>query len=336
MFYKRGKTAKFFIYILTVIISILCVGCDQDELPPIKQIGVHNDFSVNYIDVGQGDCIFIRLPDGKNLLIDCGINDVYAENRNRIMDILNAYSVNTIDYFILTHPDLDHIGNAKDIINKFNIKTMYLPHVADSLMSNFEHYQSVLELIESKQIQSVTSDYSCAIQTENYVFAFLSPVPKGIDGSSYSVLENTLFPTDRQINDLSPIIYFECFGKKFVFTGDASSTQEKIVINNYSVGLYDLILKNNGINIDLKNVDYLKVSHHGSDDATCREFISLLQPKNFIISVGKENFYGHPKTEVLELILTMCPESKVYRTDQVGTISVHKDKQNKIVVSTAK
>ena len=336
MFYERNKVYVFVICIITLILSIFNVGCASDNLPPIKEGEVYKDFSVNYLDVGQGDCIFIRLPDGKNFLIDSGLNDENSENSKFIINFLKRYSVSKIDYFVLTHPDLDHIGNAKDIINNFSIGTIYLPIISQKLMSNFEHYKMLLDLIEQKQINSVISDYFCAIKGEEYAIAFLSPATKGLNDSSYSELDNTLNPTDRQINDLSPIIYFECFDNRFVFTGDASNIQERIVLKNYDVGLYDWFSTTYGIDINLEDIDYLKVSHHGADGATCEEFISLLNPKNFIFSVGKENFYGHPKTEVIERILGFCPNSLMYRTDQVGTISVHKDKQNKIVVSTTK
>lgn len=336
MFYKRRKVAICIINAIAIILSIFIVGCVKEDLPPLKQVPVYKDFSVNFIDVGQGDCIFIRLPDGKNLLIDCGLNDEHLQNSKLIVEILKSYSVKSVDYFILTHPDLDHIGNAKDIVNNFSIGTIYAPYVSQDLMDNFDYYKVFLDLVEQKKINLQTSDYTCAIKGENYALAFLSPVSKGVNGSSYGELESTLYPTDRQINDLSPIIYFECFNKRFVFTGDASGTQENIVIENYKVGMYDLLFKDKGIKVNLENIDYLKVSHHGSEDATKEDFICLLKPKNFIISVGKENFYGHPKTEVIERILEFCPESKIYRTDQVGTITIHKDNKNDIVVSTAK
>ncbi len=336
MIYKRRKIAITIINVIAILFSIFCIGCLKDDVPPIKQIDVYKDFSVNYIDVGQGDCIFIRLPDGKNLLIDSGLNDTYGENSKYVKHVLNRYSVSKIDYFILTHPDLDHIGNAKEIINDFSIGTIYLPLIPEVLITSFEHYQGLLELVKEKQINKVISDFSCFIKGENYSLVFLSPVPKGLNGSSYSELENTLYPTDRQVNDLSPIIYFECFDKRFVFTGDASSSQEQIVLKNYDVAIYDALFKPVGINVNLENIDYLKVSHHGADGATSEDFLYLLKPKNFIISVGKENFYGHPRTEVLERILYICPESKIYRTDQNGTITIHKNKNNNMVVSTIK
>ncbi len=336
MFYKRRKIAISFMVVIAILLSLFCVGCRKDDLPPIKQVNVYEDFSVNFIDVGQGDCIFIRLSDGKNLLIDSGLNDTYSENIKYIKSILKAYSVNKIDYFVLTHPDLDHIGNANEIINKYSVGTIYLPVISSALMENFEHFKTLLDLVEEKQINKVVSDYTCYIKGEDYAFAFLTPIPKGIPDSSYSVLENTTDPTDTQINDLSPIIYFECLGKRFVFTGDASNSQEKIVVTNDKLNLYDSIFSFYGINVNLQEIDYFKVSHHGADNATSEQFLELLKPKNFIISVGKENFYGHPRSETLERILTICPQSSLYRTDEVGTITVHKNKENKIVLSTTK
>ena len=336
MFYKRSKSVISVITLLMILLCCLFIGCANDDLPPLQDADVYKDFSVNYIDVGQGDCIFIRLPDGKNLLIDAGLNDEYLENSRYIMKILNQYSVTNVDYFVLTHPDIDHIGNANDIINNFNVGTAYLPIISNSLLSEFPQYKTTLDLLEQKQIQTITSDYNCVISNENYALAFLSPLPLGVKGSSYTELESSFFPSDRQINDLSPIIYFECFDKRFIFTGDATNSQEKIVLDNYNAGVYDLIYKNSGISIDLSDIDYLKVSHHGADGATSQDFLNLLRPKNFIISVGKENFYGHPRSEVLERILITCPESLLYRTDQVGTITVHKDNEGDMVISTTK
>ncbi len=186
MFYKRSKSFISIINALVIFLCSLCIGCANDDLPPLQEPEVYEDFSVNYIDVGQGDCIFIRLPDGKNLLIDSGLNDVQLENSNYIISILNQYSVTNVDYFILTHPDIDHIGNANDIINNFNVGTVYLPIISNSLIDEFPQYKSTLDLLEQKQIQSVTSDYTCIINGEDYVLAFLSPRPLGVEGSSYS------------------------------------------------------------------------------------------------------------------------------------------------------
>ena len=336
MFYKRKRIAICFISILILILSTLFTGCLRQDLPPIKQGNIYKDFSVNFLDVGQGDCIFIRLPDEKNLLIDCALNDASGQNSKLIVKTLEDYSVEKIDYFILTHPDLDHIGNAKDILNNFAVENLYVPYISPVMIDAFAYYKEVVELAEAKGSKLIVSDYTIAMKERDYTLAFLSPLPKGFDESSYDELSSVEYPTDSQINNLSPIIYFECCGKRFVFTGDAGKKQEEIVIEEYELGIYDLLFKSKDIKVNLENIDYLKVSHHGSDGATKEEFLSLLRPKNFIISVGQDNFYGHPKSEVLELIALICPESKIYRTDQNGTITIHKDNENKVVISTAK
>ena len=110
-------------------------------------------------------------------------------------------------------------------------------------------------------------------------------------------------------NDNSNVIYTELNGYKFMFMGDASSTSEKEIMNKYN----------------LRHIDVLKVGHHGSRTSSSKEFISEINPKYSIISVGKNNRYGHPNKEVLDNL----KDSKIYRTDQDGSI-MFKIKNNKL------
>ena len=114
-------------------------------------------------------------------------------------------------------------------------------------------------------------------------------------------------------NDSSNVIYIEINGYKFMFMGDASITTEKGLMNKYN----------------LPNIDVLKVGHHGSRTSSSKDFINDINPKYSIISVGKNNRYGHPNKEVLDNL----EKSKIYRTDENGSI-MFKIKNNKLKIET--
>ena len=114
-------------------------------------------------------------------------------------------------------------------------------------------------------------------------------------------------------NDNSSVIYFDYKTYNFLFMGDASIKKEKDIILKYK----------------LEYIDFLKVGHHGSNTSSSKEFINSINPKYSMISVGKNNQYGHPKASVLSIL----KNSKVYRTDVDGSIIVNLNK-NKYKIST--
>ena len=114
-------------------------------------------------------------------------------------------------------------------------------------------------------------------------------------------------------NDNSNVIYTELNGYKFMFMGDASVTTEKEILSKYN----------------LPDIDVLKVGHHGSKTSSDKNFISEINPKYSIISVGKNNRYRHPNKEVLDNL----QNSKIYRTDDDGSI-MFKIKNNKLKIET--
>lgn len=114
-------------------------------------------------------------------------------------------------------------------------------------------------------------------------------------------------------NDNSNVIYMELNGYKFMFMGDASTTTEKEILSKYN----------------LSDIDVLKVGHHGSKTSSGEEFINGINPKYSVISVGKNNRYGHPNKEVLNNL----EKSKIYRTDKDGSI-MFKIKNNKLQIET--
>ena len=280
--------------------------------------------------MGQGDAIFIRLPDGKNMLIDCGDKDADGENAEYIIEYLNKYSVDNIDYLILTHPDSDHVGNADEILGRFDVGTAFIPFITDEMQTLFPEFSSAKEKLEEKEVLIVNPDCFQYLKGENYFFAFLSPTPRSFPDSSYSELASSSVPTATQINNLSPITYLECFGKRFVFTGDAESAEESKVVSNYKSGFYGLAYQTAGYSINLENVDCLKISHHGASDASSKEFLQLLNTKNAVISVG-DNFYGHPSSETLIKLEEVNADYSLFRTDVDGTISARLNGQSLVI-----
>ena len=153
--------------------------------------------------------------------------------------------------------------------------------------------QELIEVLDKKKIPY----YSCIKELD-------------IDDNKLYFLNNKDYGNE---NDNSNVIYTELNGYKFMFMGDASVTTEKEILDKYN----------------LPNIDVLKVSHHGSKTSSGKNFIDEISPKYSIISVGKNNRYGHPNKEVLENL----DNSKIYRTDQDGSI-MFKIKNNKLKIET--
>ena len=107
-------------------------------------------------------------------------------------------------------------------------------------------------------------------------------------------------------NDNSNVIFTKLNNYKFLFMGDAGVEKEKDILKKYN----------------LKNIDFLKVGHHGSNTSSSKHFINQIKPKYSLISVGKNNRYGHPKEEVLNNL----EQSKIYRTDLNGSIEIKLNK----------
>ena len=154
--------------------------------------------------------------------------------------------------------------------------------------------QDLIKILDKKKIPY----YSCIKELK-------------IDENKLYFLNNSDYGNE---NDNSSVIYAELNNYKFLFMGDAGVEVEEDLIKKYN----------------LKDIDILKVGHHGSRTSSSKSFIDIIEPKYSIISVGKNNRYGHPNKEVLENL----KESKIYRTDEDGSI-MFKFKNNKLKIETS-
>ncbi|WP_019227482.1 ComEC/Rec2 family competence protein [Sedimentibacter sp. B4] len=234
---------------------------------------------VYFLDVGQADCTLIQLPNGEEVLIDAGN---YGDG-SYIKNYLENLNVDDIEYFILTHPHEDHIGSAKEIINNFTVKKIYMPDVLAS--SNL--YESTMLAIENKDIETI----------------FAKPGLKIIDSPDLKL--ELLSPKSMyysELNEYSAVARLEYDNTSFLFTGDAESVSE-------------LEMLGGGFNLDS---DVLKVGHHGGRTSSSIDFLKAVTPEYSIISCGEDNSYGHPHIETLNRLSDIG--SEIYRTDELGTI----------------
>ncbi|WP_434641837.1 stalk domain-containing protein [Thermoanaerobacterium thermosaccharolyticum] len=235
--------------------------------------------TVSYIDVGQGDSILIQTPSGKNMLIDAGV----SEMGSTVVSYLKSKGINKLDVVIATHPHDDHIGGMPDVINTFNIGTFYMPKVT----TNTNAFENLLNALKNKNVNSVYVKARNNINLDSDITAkFLAP-----NSSSYD-----------NLNNYSAVIKLTYKNVSFLFTGDAEKESEQEMLNK-------------GYNL---KADVLKVGHHGSDTSTTADFLKAVSPKYAVISVGKNNDYGHPNQSVLDRLNNAG--IKIFRTDLNGTV----------------
>jgi len=184
---------------------------------------------------------------------------------------------------------------------------------------DYDHMGEAINLVENFKVEKVIFNCGEFNDLEKELIkaldkkkiAYYSCIKElNIDDNKLYFLNNKDYGNE---NDNSSVIYTELNNYKFLFMGDAGVEVEKDLIKKYN----------------LQNIDVLKVGHHGSKTSSSKEFINEINPKYSIISVGKNNRYGHPNKEVLNTL----DDSKIYRTDQDGSI-MFKIKNNKLEIET--
>ena len=188
-----------------------------------------------------------------------------------------------------------------------------------SAHGDFDHLGSSVNLVNNFKVKKVVFNKDDYNELELNLIKLLKqkniPYYKNIkelntDNNKLYFLDSGLYDNE---NDNSNVIYTELNNYKFLFMGDAVVDVEKDILEKYN----------------LKEIDVLKVGHHGSKTSSSKEFIEELKPKSSIISVGKNNRFGHPNNEVLNIL----KDFKIYRTDQDGSI-MFKIKNNKLKIET--
>lgn len=262
------------------------------------------EMRVHFLDVGQGDCELVELPDGKIMLIDGGADD---ESATRIMRYLNALKIETIDYLLITHADSDHCGGLQKVVKYKQVNRAFLP-LTDATKN--EAYAAVYAELTAKGCKWEYTARSVDLSTDgefSYTLRFLYP---------YTLQSEENLST----NESSAVVWLDYLGASVLFTGDAPMETEEKLMRDHRLGLLDESVK-------LTETELLKVSHHGSADATSLSFLQYLGVRQAVISCGVNNSYGHPTLEVLSAL--SAQRAEIYRTDERGhlvwTVSVSGD-----------
>ena len=264
---------------------------DDKKANEIKEnvIKIKEDKNLDEIKVSfidVGQADSILIQQGNNSMLIDGGNN---EDGNLVKEYISKQGIENLDVVIGTHPHEDHIGGLSYVMNSFKVGKVYLPQK----MATTKTYENLITTIKNKNISTIKAKIGEQFYIGKAKCTILAP-RKQYD----------------KVNDNSIVLKLEFGEKTFLFTGDAEATSEMDMVKSGS----------------LNTVDLLKVGHHGSKTSSCINFLNTITPKYAVISVGKDNKYGHPNEGTIRRLKQV--HSEVYRTDKSGTIVVTSDGKN--------
>ncbi len=275
MKFKNNFKLYFLLFLIILNLVIFSVIYDQTR----------HQFKVAFLDVGQGDAIFIQTPSGQQMLIDGGApGGAVLRELGKVMPFYDR----SIDIVLATHPDQDHIGGLNDVLERFSVNTF----VRTMTTSTSAVFVGLTDLIQKKNIKE-----EIITKPEEINFN---------DGVKFDILFPDKDTSGWETNDSSIVGKLTYKDESFLLTGDSPIFIEKYLVDTYG---------------DLLKSDVLKAGHHGSKYSSSELFIRTVLPKISIISAGLNNSYGHPTPEVLNILKKYG--SEIWETSRLGTIMLY-------------
>jgi len=244
-----------------------------------------------FFDVGQGDAILVHTPENKNILVDTGPNERFLPAQAAIIPYLRNHGISRLDAIVLTHPDSDHIGGAKEILENIKVNNLF----ENGVSSKSKTYRKLKKYILQRHIKdTILSDGESLNFDKEVKIQVIRP-----------------FKEHKNSHNEDCIVLYISYNKfSTLLTGDC---EEEAL---YEMEKY------------IKNpITILKVGHHGSSHSINDAYLSYLRPQLAVISVGKKGYkYGHPNSKILEELKEF--NVKTFRTDKDHAVTVTSDGEN--------
>jgi len=253
------------------------IGQEQEEL------------AVNFLNIGQGDAIYIRTPDDVDVLIDGGPDKSILNELGAVMPFWDK----EINLMILTHPHSDHVGGLVEVLRRYKVnKILYT-----GVLHTAPDYLAWLNEIKGKKVPLEIVDKKSEIKLGDYIQLKLLYPQKSFLNQKVKELNNTSI--------VAQLVYGQT---SFLLTGDAEEEVEKELLADHSIALASNVLK---------------VGHHGSESSTSIDFLRAVSPKIAVIQVGTDNSFNHPHGKTLFNLKNAV--EMIFRTDNLGRVKLLSD-----------
>ena len=297
------KLLSIVIFFAVVIFGGYQITTNPDMLDDIKSNTyngneVENTQSDNLINLDTSENIkihYIDVGQGDSILIQCGEHNMLIDagtnsSEEDLISYLDSLNIQKFDYLVGTHTHEDHIGGMDKIVKKYDFDSILFPKTT----SNTKTFENFVTEVKNKNKKLTAPDTTKTYILGDATFEILSPLKDEYEDQ----------------NNYSIVIKLKYKDTSFLFTGDAEKLVEEDILDT---------------NKDI-SADVIKIGHHGSSTSTSEEFLKKVNPKYAVISLGKDNSYGHPHKETIELLENY--NIKTYRTDELGTIICTSDGKN--------